>query len=39
MVFIEDNTFDNTDTTYIYSAVQSYYGARTVFRYNVSRWR
>ena len=35
MVFIEDNTFNNTDTTYIYSAVQSYYGARTVFRYNV----
>ncbi len=35
MVFIEDNVFNNTDTTYIYSAVQSYYGARTVFRYNV----
>ena len=35
MVFIEDNTFDNTDTTYIYSAVEWYAGARTVFRHNV----
>lgn len=34
MVFIEDNTFNYTDTTYIYSALQSYYGARTVFRHN-----
>jgi hypothetical protein len=35
MLFVEGNTFNNTDTTYIYSAIESYYGARTVFRYNV----
>jgi hypothetical protein len=40
MVFIEDNTFNNTGASgspaYFWgtSAVQSYYGARTVFRHN-----
>jgi hypothetical protein len=34
MVYIEDNVFNNTDTTYISSDLQSYYGARTVFRHN-----
>lgn len=33
MVFIEDNTF-NTGTSAVCSAVESYYGARTVFRHN-----
>ncbi len=33
-VYIENNTFTNTDSTYICSAVESYYGARTVMRYN-----
>lgn len=34
MVYIEDNTFNNSNKTYICSAVQSYYGARTVIRRN-----
>ena len=36
MVFIEDNTYTNANPGYAYgaSAVQSYYGARTVFRHN-----
>jgi hypothetical protein len=34
MIFIEDNTFNNTNATYISSAIQSYYGARTVVRHN-----
>lgn len=40
MVFIEDNTFNNAGATgnpayfWGYSAVQSYYGARTVVRHN-----
>jgi hypothetical protein len=34
MVFVEDNTFNNTSTTVVASAVQSYYGARTVVRHN-----
>ena len=36
MVFIEDNTFTCTDKTYICNVVQSYYGARTVVRYNTA---
>jgi hypothetical protein len=38
MTFIEDNTFTNTDSTYVSSALQSYYGARTVFRHNTLNW-
>jgi len=38
MVFVEDNTFDNYDTTYICSGVQSYYGARTVVRHNALKF-
>jgi hypothetical protein len=34
MVFIEDNTFTNSGTSTICSAVESYYGSRTVFRHN-----
>jgi hypothetical protein len=40
MLFVEDNQFENTEVTgnpaYFYgaSAIQSYYGARTVVRYN-----
>ncbi|HEY4300742.1 MAG TPA: hypothetical protein VGM73_07715 [Candidatus Didemnitutus sp.] len=38
-LYIEDNTFSKTDQTDPYfwgtSAIQSYYGARTVFRHNV----
>jgi hypothetical protein len=34
MVFIEDDTFADTDTTFICSGIQSYYGARTVVRHN-----
>jgi hypothetical protein len=34
MVFVEDNTFDNFNTTYINSGIESYYGARTVLRHN-----
>jgi len=34
MTFIEDNVFTNTNTTYLASALQSYYGARTVARHN-----
>jgi hypothetical protein len=34
MVFVEDNTFTNNDSTYLCSGVQSYYGARTVVRHN-----
>jgi hypothetical protein len=36
MVFIEDNTFTNTDPTIVAAAVQSYYGAKTVFRHNTT---
>jgi hypothetical protein len=35
MVFIEDNTFNCNNSTFFCSAVQSYYGARTVVRHNV----
>lgn len=34
MVFVEDNTITNTGTSFLCSAVQSYYGARTVIRHN-----
>ena len=35
MVFVEANTFNNTSTTVIASGIESFYGARTVLRYNV----
>lgn len=38
MVFIEDNTFVCTDTTFLCNVVQSYYGARTVVRHNTSNF-
>jgi hypothetical protein len=34
MLFIEDNTYINNGTSAVGSAVQAYYGARTVFRHN-----
>jgi hypothetical protein len=34
MVFVEDNTFDCDNTVFFCSAVQAYYGARTVVRHN-----
>jgi hypothetical protein len=34
MVFVEYNTFNNSDPTFIAQAIESYYGARTVFRNN-----
>jgi hypothetical protein len=34
MVFIEDNTFTNSGTSTICSAIESYYGSRIVFRHN-----
>jgi len=33
-VYIENNTFNNTDNSVICSIVESYYGGRTVIRYN-----
>jgi hypothetical protein len=38
MTFIEDNTFTNTNSTYVSSGIQSYYGARTVARHNTFNW-
>ena len=38
MVFIEDNIFTCTDRSYICNVVQSYYGARTVVRHNISNF-
>jgi len=34
MLFVEDNTFTNSGSSSLCSALQSYYGARTVFRHN-----
>jgi hypothetical protein len=34
MYYVEDNTFNNTGTGVILSAMQNYNGARTVFRHN-----
>jgi hypothetical protein len=34
MVFIEDNTFNDSDSNVINSGIESYYGARTVLRHN-----
>jgi hypothetical protein len=34
MVYLENNNFGNYDSTYICSGIESYYGARTVLRYN-----
>jgi hypothetical protein len=38
IVFLEDNTFTNTNSTYIASAIQEYYGARYVARHNTVTW-
>lgn len=34
MVYVETNTFTDTGTTVFCSAIEAYYGSRTVFRYN-----
>jgi hypothetical protein len=34
MVFLENNVFVNTNTTYLAAAEEAYYGAQFVFRYN-----
>jgi len=36
MVFIEDNSFECVDSKFLCNMVQSYYGARTVVRHNIS---
>jgi len=39
MVFVEDNTFNNTQTSgALCSLIESYYGAQTVIRYNTSNF-
>jgi hypothetical protein len=38
MVIIEDNTFETSDTTYICSGIESYYGARNALRHNTFKF-